>query len=246
MDNDIVLKNQLTIGEEKSQAISHKDSAIKKLDSSINQHIELTEYKQSHLLSYWIEEYSKYHNQERTFSPQNLKRYKRGDIIKANLGYNIGSELGGLHYCVVINKNDNMTFDTLNIIPLSSIKSGKNYSFSTVDLGDELYILLSKKYTNEEESIKNIIYSFKQKEDNKETNLEEISFVVNKIKYLEKIRKEVNRMNTGSVALLHQVTTISKQRIYNPKTTKDILSGIRLSNQSMNLIDEKIKNLFVK
>ena len=24
------------------------------------------------------------------------------DIIKVNLGFNIGSELGGLHYCVVI------------------------------------------------------------------------------------------------------------------------------------------------
>ena len=51
-----------------------------------------------------------------------MKTFKRGDIIKVNLGYNIGNELGGLHYCVVINKFDNPFNGTLNVIPLTSKK----------------------------------------------------------------------------------------------------------------------------
>jgi PemK-like protein. len=237
MDKNPVLNNQLVIGEEKSQAISHKDIAIKKLDTSINQHIELAEYKQSHLLSYWIEEYSKYHNQERTFSPKTLKKYKRGDIVKVNLGYNIGAELGGLHYCIVISKNDNMSFNTLTVVPLSSIKVGKVYSFSTVDLGNELYKLLLDKYNNESEKVKMI---------DDDIDLLGINAFLKKIKHLEKIGEEIKRMKSGSIALLHQITTVSKQRIYNPKSKEDILSGIRLSNESMDLIDEKVKILFTK
>ena len=52
-------------------------------------------------------------------------------------------------------------------------------------------------------------------------------------------------MKKGSIALINQITTISKQRIYNSKKDMDILSGIKLSNEKMNLIDEKIKKLFL-
>ena len=53
-------------------------------------------------------------------------------------------------------------------------------------------------------------------------------------------------MKNASIALINQITTISKQRIYNQKSDIDVLSGIRLSNNSLDLIDEKIKKLFIK
>ena len=39
---------------------------------------------------------------------------------------------------------------------------------------------------------------------------------------------------------------VSKQRIYDPKTEFDILSGIKLSNENLNLIDNKMKKMFIK
>ena len=123
IEDDKPIQGQITLGEEKSIAIAHKNSAIKRLDTSFNKHIELQEFKKSDLLAYWIEDFSNYHDEEKTFNPDSLKVFKRGDIIKVNLGFNIGNELGGLHYCVVINKNDSPYFGTLNVIPLSSIKS---------------------------------------------------------------------------------------------------------------------------
>ena len=142
-NNNEITNDKITIEDERSAAISHKDSALKRLDLSFNKHIEAKEYKKSHLLSYWITDFSNYHDEEKTFDSSSLKTFKRGDIVKVNLGFNIGNELGGLHYCVVLNKNDNPYSGTLNVIPLSSFKENKKFNDSTcINLGDELYNLL--------------------------------------------------------------------------------------------------------
>lgn len=56
-------------------------------------------------LSYWLHNYMNMLKREETFNSKKLKRYKRGEIIKVHLGYNIGSEQGGLHYAIVLTKN---------------------------------------------------------------------------------------------------------------------------------------------
>lgn len=236
------IENQTVIGEEKNIAISHKNIALQRLDASFNKHIELAEYKISHLLSYWISDFSEYHDNEKMFDSKTLKTFKRGDIVKANLGFNIGKELGGLHYCVVINKNDNPYSNTLNVIPLSSIKEGKTYNKKTcINLGDEVYSLLFNKFESELIILNNQINNIKANLDMNKKILD-TKPMLKKLDYLEKVKEEILRMKHGSIAYIHQITTISKQRIF--KTP--ILSGIKLSNESLDLIDEKIINLFTK
>lgn len=82
----------------KNKTIIHKDKSLKRLDISFLKHIELEEYKKSNLLAYWINDFAVYHDEERNFDYSKSGIFSRGDIIKANLGFNIGSELGGLHY----------------------------------------------------------------------------------------------------------------------------------------------------
>ena len=43
---------------------------------------------------------------EVNFAPFFFKKYSRGDIVKVNLGFNIGSEQGGLHYAIVVEDNE--------------------------------------------------------------------------------------------------------------------------------------------
>lgn len=234
------INGQIVLGEEKSEAIAHKDSALKRLDVSFNKHIELMEYKKSNLLAYWIKDFSKYHDEEKTFTAKSLKIFKRGDIVKANLGFNIGNELGGLHYCVVINNNDNLYSGNLNVIPLSSVKEDKEYNETTcVDLKDELYTLLSNKYSYEMTST---LKNFKSVKEINELTSDNVYKLSRKIALLKNFEKELEKMKHGSIAYIHQITTISKQRIF--KTP--ILSGIRISPQSLDLIDEKIDSLFTK
>ena len=235
---DEIIDGQITIGEEKSKAIAHKNSSLKRLDMSFNQHIELLEYKKSHLLAYWIEDFANYHDSERNFNSSSLKTFKRGDIIKVNLGFNVGNELGGLHYCIVLDKKDNPYSGTLNVIPLSSIKEGKTYDSNTcVNLGDELYSLLLAKYIKESK-----VFDKEIQDLSTTTSPDKTKALLRKFEYLQKINDEITRMKHGSIAYIHQITTISKQRIF--KTP--ILSGIKISNESLDLIDKKIIKMFTK
>lgn len=63
--------------------------------------------------------------------------------------------------------------------------------------------------------------------------------------YLDKIGLEISRMKEGSVALVNQITTISKMRIFDPRTLKGVLAGISLSEENMKKINQKIKDLYV-
>ena len=228
--------------DEKSETIAHKDIALKRLDTSFNKHIELTEYKKANILAYWIEDFSQYHDNEKTFNCNSFKIFKRGDIVKVNLGFNIGKELGGLHYCVVLDKKDNPYNGTLNVIPLSSAKENKTYNSRTcINLGDELYTLINQKLENEIISVGRRLSMLNNSLASDKVSVE-IKSISDKISYLSKMRHELSKMKHGSFALVHQITTISKQRIY--KTS--ILSGIKLSNNSLDLLDAKIKSMFTK
>ena len=240
--NTQIIKGQTMIGEEKSEAIAHKDSALRRLDVSFNKHIELSEYKKSNILAYWFKDFAQYHDDEKTFDTTKLKVFKRGDIVKVNLGFNVGNELGGLHYCVVINKNDNPYSGNLNVIPLSSIKEDKEYNSETcINLGDELFTLLSKKLEKQGQYVNQQLVLFNKISKSNDKAVD-IKSLVKSIDYFQKINEEIERMKHGSIAYVHQITTISKQRIF--KTP--ILSGIRLSDFSLNLIDNKIIKLYTK
>ena len=246
MDENNFIERQTIIEEEKSKTIAHKDSALQRLNESFYKHIESLEFKKSDLLSYWIKDFSEYHDNEKFFKSTTLKTlkvFKRGDIIKANLGFNIGDELGGLHYCIVLNKNDNPYSGTLNIVPLSSFKVDKNYNKKTcLDLGDELFLLLNKKYYKESNSLNQEFNSLRildLYDDKKQIKAQDL---LKKISYLQKISEEISRMKHGSIAYINQITTISKQRIF--KTP--ILSGIKISSNALDLIDKKIIELYTK
>ena len=194
----------------KNNAIIHKDNSLNRLDLSFLKHIELEEYKKSELLAYWINDFAVYHDEERNFNISKSGVFSRGDIIKVNLGFNIGNELGGLHYCVVLGKYDNTRNGTLNVVPLTSKKPNKKYDSSTVNLGNELYILLQEKLDKEKKKLKQILDELEKIED--------------------------------SIALINQITTISKQRIFNDTLRRNV----KLSNNSLDLIDKQIIKYFTK
>lgn len=222
----------------KNSTIIHKDNSLNRLDLSFIKHIELKEYKKSDLLAYWIHDFSTYHDEERTFNIAKSGMYSRGDIIKVNLGFNIGNELGGLHYCIVLNKYDNTRSGTLNIIPLTSRKDNKKY-VSSVNLGKELYNIFQEKIEKEKQKLQQILRELEKIEDIP-SNIKNI--IEKERKYIEKIELEICKMQKDSIALINQITTISKQRIF--KDT--IRRKVKISNASLDLIDKQIIKLFTK
>lgn len=250
----------------KENVIKNKNDAIKMLNNYLDTCIssDTKHLKKANLISYWLKDYIKYIEDEEFFDSSKLKKYNRGDIIKVNLGFNIGNEEGGLHYCVVLDNINARRYSTLTIIPLTSQKDGKEIADSAILLGPEIYDKLytknnklkknaNKKFNEYLNKIKEIQNLSENNEDeriikNAKLNIinEKIELLNANIELINKIETEISQMKNGSIALINQITTISKQRIYNPKSEIDVLSGIRLSNNSLDIIDEKIKNLFTK
>ena len=70
--------------------------------------------------------------------------------------------------------------------------------------------------------------------------VDKINATVTEIELIQRMRSEILKMKRGSIALVNQITTVSKIRIYDPKTDHDILSNIKLSNEKLDLIDKEI------
>ncbi len=250
---------------DKKEVVNNKDEAINKINEYLDNCIiqDDKHLKKANLLSFWLKDYFKYLEQEEPFDSSCLKEYSRGDIIKVNLGFNIGNEEGGLHYCVVLDKKNAKAYSTLTVVPLSSFKKSSKPNKTSVFLGNEIYINLYTKantliyecdkkinlldneiselekscaHTEEDRIIRNYRINNAREEINKIQKITMLS---------KKITDELLQMKIGTIALVNQITTISKQRIYNPKRDFDILSGIKLSDEKMALIDEKIKKLYI-
>ena len=226
--------------------------------------------KRCRVLSYWISDYVRFLRKEDEFDPKKLVRYKRGSIVKVHLGYRIGSEEGGLHYAVVLDVKNALSSNTVTIIPLTSIKESTdldNLHFTKISLGDEIYLTLSEKLTAATADIKAIQDALSAKLDKIEANPFDSSAPDYKIRLAERrteimvlreqleiwkrkalnvmrLEKEIGKMKRGSIALVGQITTVSKIRIYDPLYPSDSLASIHLSDAALDKLDQKVKELY--
>lgn len=204
-------------------------------------------------LAYWLSDYTHFLKQEQTFQPDKLIKYKRGSIVKVHLGYRVGSEEGGLHYAVVMDRENSIYSPTITVIPLTSVKPGVDLSKlhrSKVHLGNEVHTLLTSNFNAELRSAKQHLRDL----DNLKPNFsniadieawdKQIAVIEQQIKYCEKMKWEADRMKRGSIALVGQITTVSKIRIYDPKYKNDALSKVRVSSETLDLLDARVQELY--
>ena len=228
---------------------SLRDTAL----TEIKQYMDSIDPVRGKKLAYWIKDYANFLTQEQSFQPQKLIRYKRGSIVKVHFGYRVGAEEGGLHYAVVMDRNNSIHSPTLTVIPLTSVKPGidlSNLHASRVPIGNEVYTLLMNKYNAElcsakqhMQEIRKLISNLNISDDHSplEDKLDEVEC---EIAHCNKMKRAVSRMKQGSIALVGQITTISKIRIYDPKFHNDALSKIRISPATLDLLDAKVQELF--
>ena len=70
-----------------------------------------------------------------------------------------------------------------------------------------------------------------------------LSEYLSQIEYLSKLVNKINNLKKGSIALLNQVTTISKLRVLDPVNKYSLLSGIVVTSETLDIIDEALKNI---
>ncbi len=250
----------------KELIIKNKNEAVRLIQEYLDKCLDLNDeinLKRVNMLSYWFKDYINYIKEEIIFNPIKLKTYERGDIIQVNLGFNIGSEMGGLHYCVVIDKKNNRNSPVVTVIPLSSQKTEK-INKNSISLGTEIYEKMIEKYNQLEKKSRDLIKENERlliiqnkkllkKNLNKKEAYKKIEIIrrnileANKnLNIAKKVKEKTKNMKDGTIAIINQIRVVSKQRIYDPRTDFDVLAGIKLSDKNLDLIDNKMNKLFTK
>ena len=191
-------------------------------------------------LNYWCHNYIPI---EQTFDYENeLLRYRRGDVISLNLGFNVGSEQGGLHYAIVLNNINDKSNKILTIIPLSTHekenKDEDDYLKYEVLIDNSIFSDEIIRLTNKISIINTKLSDETISEDEKKK--------LNKEK--KAIQKELDKISSDDkiYAQPAQIKTVSKLRIYYPTEVDDILYNVNVGEDVLKNIEDKIIDLFFK
>lgn len=233
--------------------ISNMLSSYQKLFTKLTNNPET--YKKSALLYYWLRDYKNYIKNESTFDPKYYPQLYRGSIVNLNLGFNIGSEIGGLHYAIVL-QNSNRNNPNITVVPLTSLKPGKDINHlrpTEVFLGQELYFKIQGKYEALKLSIPNeltLLETAIRKGQSDPLHPQttglyaQVEDMRHKVDLLSKTIKKLQSLKTGSIAVMNQIRTVSKIRIVDPTDQYDILYNLKLSSSNLDLVDHKSIELF--
>lgn len=225
---------------------------LEELETTIVSHLD---FKQAKILTFWLNDWNKkFLIKEKEFNPKDLIKYKRGNIVNVHLGYNIGSEQGGLHYGLVLDVDNSKLTSIITIIPLRSLKDGEdpkklNEKYE-VYLGNALlqekieYVKSEKKKA--EEKINRLKEEMNNLRDSKkDVNIKEKE-CIKLSKKVNNFNKELKNLQKGSVALISQIRTISKLRIYEPVKSYHSLTKFILDDKNMEKVENAILKLYFK
>lgn len=213
------------------------NTVLSELNETITNHLN---FKQAQLLTYWLNDWNnRFLKNEQSFNPKELIKYKRGNVVNVHLGYNVGSEEGGLHYGLVLDVSNDKISSILTIVPLRSLKPDEkvenlNSKFE-VYLGESLLKDKIKYYENKLKKTKEDLATAKESEE-----------IAKLRKTIARCNKELENLNKGTIAIVSQIRTISKLRIYEPTKTFHPLSKFVLDSDNMKKIDDALKNLYFK
>lgn len=205
-------------------------------------------HKRAMLIAYWIRDYVGLLSKEQTYQPPKYK-YNRGDVIQVNFGFRIGSELGGKHFAVVLDNNNSINSNIITVIPLTSLKATTKVGLYSFVLKNGLYklyedmldIQLTKCELNIEK-IKNMLDSYDEASSHELKK--EIKKNDEKILRLSEMVSIFSQLKEGTVVNASQITTISKQRIINPKHAKDTLNNIKLKPFDLDTLNKYLEKLY--
>lgn len=94
--------------------------------------------KQITIIATWLDKWAGLIVREKGFKPEFMPRYKRGDILYVDFGWNIGHEFGGVHYAAVLENDNPRSSGTILVIPLSSLDMGEQSNRNEVYLGNNV------------------------------------------------------------------------------------------------------------
>lgn len=178
----------------------------------------------------WVLSESNYFYNEVTKPKSNHKVYKRGALVFVDFGINVGNELSGNHFAIVLNKKDSPNNGVLTVVPVSS----KSNRFSVeLDgfISDKSLVLLDKIAESIAKELQDL------------TSEEQLFKLKSKTSELNAVISLYSRFNKISYAKCLDIRTISKHRIKEINQF-DPVGKIKVSNETLSKIDKVIRDHF--
>ena len=158
-----------------------------------------------------------------------FQRFKRGSVVMVEFSPSMGSEIKEKHLAIVLTKNDSPNNGVLTVILLSS----KNKPYY-IPIGNfflnEAIPFLDKQLNEFIENIKNV------------TDEEKKAMLDNANKFIL-VAKMYQKMGVDSYAMVQNISTISKLRVLKPINKYDPILKIRVSDEIMTILDNKLDKI---
>lgn len=170
------------------------------------------ENKRSDKIAQWIENWVKYLKIEQVFNPRSIKALKRGSIVYADFGFNVGREYGGLHYAIVLNKKDARSNHLLHVLPLTSVKETtdmSNLKYFQFPIGDEVFQLLKNEANQKIIELTKLYDRFSKKDDELHERALTVESLIKDNKKAFEILKNLPASDRDD-SFLEQIQTINK------------------------------------
>lgn len=193
--------------------------------------------KFTHLPS-WLDDVSyRYKREFDNHFPSGYYHYKRGTVIRADFGVNMGSEFCGIHFAIVLDKNDNKHKRTLTVVPLTSKQKVGRFS-----LGKEIFNQTISLLRIRISELRKKLESYSSEQPNNiDMKLKELD---QEIAQYDKVFNIYKNYNKNSFVRMSDITTISKFRI--KKINRFDPSGnIQLTGEQMSSISDELKRLYL-
>lgn len=135
-------------------------------------------------------------------------------------------------------------------------------AFNSIKVFNEQKVIVEKNLIEVNEKAKKIQRFIKEKQEEKEVDTKILEYfseellrvtaeylenekLLRKItqqgKYIERLVDKIKKLKKGSLALLNQVTTISKLRILDPINSQSLLKDIVVSADTLGIIEDALK-----
>lgn len=162
--------------------------------------------------------------------------FKRGTVVMVDFSPQVGSEIKGKHFAIVLTKKDRNTNELLTVIPLTS----KHHKYH-IDFGNEIYDSIYKELML---SLEKVMQSYSTLD--KETDKAEFEKMSEQLQMCNQVAERYKLLKEHTYGKPHQITTISKLRIVKPINQIDPIRKLQVSNEVMDKIDKSIISLFTR
>ena len=234
----------------------HIEEAVGELHRLLNSWLDSTEetdQKRAQIMAYWVKTYTGMIRRESDFNPASIPRLTRRQIVNVDFGFRVGSELGGLHYAVVLDKKNSVNGDTVTVIPLGSMKERYKASRNRVVLEDGIYNVLGAKVEQQLAEAQSIVDSVSTDKNlqamdsaaRMDEAMRRFAVAKSKLDNADASVKKMSKLKQGSIANISQLTTVSKLRIKEPTTPQSVLYGIKVSERDMEQIEKALVSLYI-